>query len=199
MTQYCTDTTNSCTPTTIYTSSSPLVLSTLGTHYVRYGSTDNAPEGNAETTKSTQLTIAKEQPPDGDTQAPILSNLQPTGVLSAGTTQATLSVTTNEQGRCGYSTTPEVLNDPTAIELTESNNGISHSTLLSGLTNGTRYTYYVQCVDKAGNITPDFLIDFSIAETPAAGGGNPLRTILMIVVAVLLGILAWRLIRRFRG
>ena len=52
-TYYCVDTNNSCTPTTVY--SDTIVVSTKGTSYVRYYSTDL--DGNTETTKNTPMTI----------------------------------------------------------------------------------------------------------------------------------------------
>ncbi|MEM3483673.1 MAG: hypothetical protein QXW00_02935, partial [Candidatus Woesearchaeota archaeon] len=53
LTQYCTDTTNTCTPTTTYTA--PIQINTQGTTYIRYNSTDNA--GNTETTQSKTIKI----------------------------------------------------------------------------------------------------------------------------------------------
>jgi len=184
MTQYCTDTTNSCSPTTTYNSSTPLVLSTLGTHYVRYFSTDNAPEGNTETTKSTELTIVKEGPSDGDTQAPTLSNLQPTGVLPAGTTQTTLSVTTSEQGRCGYSTTPGVLSSPSPVPL-DTTNGTTHTVLVTGLTNGASYTYYIQCADNQKNISDEASVQFSVAGGQPSPEPQPRERAFPMVVVVI--------------
>ncbi|MEM0230981.1 MAG: LamG domain-containing protein, partial [Candidatus Woesearchaeota archaeon] len=53
LTQYCTDTTNTCTPTTTYTA--PVQINTEGISYIRYNSTDNA--GNTETTQSKTIKI----------------------------------------------------------------------------------------------------------------------------------------------
>jgi hypothetical protein len=40
-----------------------------------------------------------------------------------------------------------------------------HSTTVSGLENGGRYTYYVRCEDAASNANPDdYPITFSVAE-----------------------------------
>ena len=41
-------------------------------------------------------------PPVADTTPPVLSNAGPSGVLAAGTTQATLGVTSNENATCRY-------------------------------------------------------------------------------------------------
>jgi hypothetical protein len=48
----------------------------------------------------------------------------------------------------------------------------SHSTTLTGLTNGGSYTYYVKCKDAAGNISPDSNTSFSVSNQAPAGGGG---------------------------
>ncbi|HHD92288.1 MAG TPA: hypothetical protein ENL06_01520, partial [Candidatus Portnoybacteria bacterium] len=47
--------------------------------------------------------------------------------------------------------------------------GTTHSTTITGLTNGGSYTYYVRCQDTSGNAnTTDYPISFSIANpTPS--------------------------------
>ncbi len=56
----------------------------------------------------------------------------------------------------------------------------AHTTVVNGLTNGSSYTFYVRCVDAAGNAnTDDFVIAFSVAGASAttsnfAGTENPL-------------------------
>lgn len=62
------------------------------------------------------------------------------------TTEATLSVTTNESSNCKYSTTDSAYGSMTAFVTT---GGISHSTTLSGLTPATEYNYYVRCADTS--------------------------------------------------
>ena len=48
--------------------------------------------------------------------------------------------------------------------------GTSHATPVSGLTDGSTYTYYVRCIDAAGNAnTTDGAISFSIATSSTAG------------------------------
>jgi chitodextrinase len=44
--------------------------------------------------------------------------------------------------------------------------GTTHSTLITGLSDGTSYTYYVRCKDAAGNISGTASVAFSVA-TPA--------------------------------
>ncbi len=108
-----------------------------------------------------------------DTTPPVRSNGQPTGTLAAGTTQTTISLTTNESATCRYSTTAGVAyaSMPNAFSTT---GGTSHSTTVSGLTNGGSYTYYVRCVDGASNANPDdFSIAFSVANPPPPDGVPP--------------------------
>ena len=47
-------------------------------------------------------------PPTTDTTPPTISNGSPTGTLSAGTTNVTISLTTNENAICKYATTPNL-------------------------------------------------------------------------------------------
>jgi len=99
-----------------------------------------------------------------DITAPTISNPSPTGTLSAGTTSTTLSITTNESATCKYSTTSGVAyNDMTNTFTTTGTT--SHSTTVSGLTNGNTYNYYIRCQDTSGNTnTTDTNINFSVSN-----------------------------------
>ena len=106
-----------------------------------------------------------------DTTPPVRTNGQPTGTLSAGTTQTTLSLTTNENATCRYATTPGVAYSamPTTFSTT---GGTAHSTLFSGLTNGGSYNIFVRCQDTASpaNASPDdFTITFAVAAQAPTG------------------------------
>ncbi len=96
---------------------------------------------------------------------PIRSNGKPTGTLSSSTTSTTISLTTDEIATCKYSTVSNVLydymtNSFSAIDTT------THSKLITGLTNGKTYKYYVKCKDSSGNKnSDDYLISFSVAST----------------------------------
>lgn len=69
--------------------------------------------------------------PATDSTPPALLNLQPTGTLQAGTTQATLSLTTGENAVCRYSLTPG--NAYASMSATFSiTGGTAHSTLAPG-------------------------------------------------------------------
>jgi hypothetical protein len=99
-----------------------------------------------------------------DTTPPTCSNGSPTGTLTSGTTQTTLSLTTNESATCRYSTTPGTAyaSMPNTFSTT---GGTTHSQTITGLSDGDSKTYYVRCQDEAGNPnTDDFEISFSVAE-----------------------------------
>ncbi len=101
-----------------------------------------------------------------DTTPPALSNGSPTGTLPAGTTQTTLSLTSNENATCRYSTVPGTAygSMPNTFSTT---GATSHSTQVTGLSGGNTYTFYVRCLDGAGNPnSSDFTISFSVASTP---------------------------------
>lgn len=104
-----------------------------------------------------------------DTTPPVRSNGAPTGALPVGTTQTTLSLTTNENATCKYGTTPNTAyaSLPSTFSTT---GGTSHSTAVSGLQNGGNYNYYVRCQDVAGNSNPDdYLITFSVSSGTPTG------------------------------
>jgi DNA-binding beta-propeller fold protein YncE len=104
-----------------------------------------------------------------NTNPPVLSNGSPSGDLPSDTTQTTISVITNEDSACRFSTIPGTdyaSMDPNSFDTT---GNTTHTKTISGLSAGTEYRYYVKCEDLAGNITPnDYTIDFSIASPPAA-------------------------------
>ncbi|MFH1714026.1 MAG: fibronectin type III domain-containing protein [Candidatus Nealsonbacteria bacterium] len=103
-----------------------------------------------------------------DSTPPSRSAGQPTGTLPAGTTQTAMSLNTNESATCKYSTSPGVLYSLMTNTFSTTGN-TSHSTIVSGLSNGNTYNYYVKCQDVASspnaNIT-DYNISFSVAAAP---------------------------------
>src|SRR5262249_50492005 len=103
-----------------------------------------------------------------DTTPPVISNGQPTGTLPAGTTQATLSLATDENATCKYATTTGTP-DASMPNVFSTTGGTSHSTAVSGLTGGQTYKYYCRCSDALGNVDgSDYLITFSVATAAAA-------------------------------
>jgi hypothetical protein len=97
-----------------------------------------------------------------DTTPPVRSNGQPSGTLSAGTANVNMNLTTDEAATCRYSTNPGT-DYSLMIDTFSTTGGTIHSTQITGLQNGTNYSYYVRCNDTAGNNnTDDFNISFSI-------------------------------------
>ncbi len=117
------------------------------------------------TSLNSALTFGTGGPPPGDTTAPSRSNGQPTGTLAMGTTQATLSLSTDENATCRYSQTPGVAYGSMTNTFTTTGS-TAHSRVVTGLTNGGNYTFYVRCIDSAANAnTDDYSIAFSVAST----------------------------------
>ena len=106
--------------------------------------------------------------PFGGTIPPVRSGGQPSGTLVAGTTQATLSLTTDENATCRYATTAGVAYGSMTNTFANTG-GVTHTTLVTGLTAGANYSYYVRCQDSSGNANPD---DFIISFAVATGGGT---------------------------
>jgi hypothetical protein len=99
-----------------------------------------------------------------DTTPPVRTGGQPAGTLAAGTTQATVQLTTDEAAACRFGAAAGVAYAalPTGFTTT---GGTVHTTIVGGLTNGAGYTYYVRCSDTAGNVnTDDFVISFAVAQ-----------------------------------
>ena len=98
-----------------------------------------------------------------DTTPPTQSNGQPSGTIS-GVSSTTMSLQTSEAATCKYATTANVPYN-SMINTFSTTGGLSHSTLVSGLTNGNTYTYYIKCRDSVGNInTNDYTLSFSVAS-----------------------------------
>jgi hypothetical protein len=108
--------------------------------------------------------------PPPDTNPPIRSNGSPSGTLAMGTTSGTLELDTDETATCKYDTDGGEAYSAMANTFS-STNSTSHSQSISGLSNGSSYTYYVRCQDDEGtpNInTDDYLITFSVDDTGGA-------------------------------
>ena len=90
---------------------------------------------------------------DQDTTALRLSNPIPatSSVLPAGTTFTTLGVTTDEQTTCRYTSTTNTAYDAMSTSFA-STGSTTHSTTLTGLSDGGAYSYYVRRQDGSGNV-----------------------------------------------
>jgi len=98
----------------------------------------------------------------GDVTPPVVSSGAPTGTLAAGTTQATMSVTSNESATCKWDTSSGTSYAAMPNTFTTTG-GTFHSTQVTGLSNGQSYTHYVRCQDGAGNAdTSSYTVSFSV-------------------------------------
>lgn len=105
-----------------------------------------------------------------DSVPPIRGSGSPSGQLASGTTQAVLSVTTNEPAQCRYATAAGVpfADMPTPMVPAGPD---SHQATASGLADDHAYRFFVKCRDVAGNSNPDdYQIAFYIGE-PGIGVG----------------------------
>ena len=114
------------------------------------------------------LTFAGGSIGGSDCTPPVRSNGLPTGLLQQGTTQTTLSLSTDENASCRYATTPGVA-FASMPNLFSNTGSVTHSTTVSGLADGNGYSFYVRCQDASGNANADdFVIHFSVAGGQAA-------------------------------
>ena len=117
--------------------------------------------------------VGSTQPPSGDTTPPIATIISPieNQQLAIGTTQTTLSVTTNEAATCKYDAIDRDFN---AMIYTLNGAGTtSHTTAITNLQNGTNYIKYARCQDASGNKnTASSTISFTVAGLiPVCGDG----------------------------
>ena len=97
---------------------------------------------------------------------PIRSTSQPTINLPSGTTQTTISLTTNEAAVCRYDLTAGVTYAAMANPFA-STGTTTHTTTVSGLSDGGSWAYHIRCQDQAGNANPDdFVITVTVAHPP---------------------------------
>lgn len=110
----------------------------------------------------------KPSSPPPDTTPPLRSNGLPSGTLPAGITQTTISLQTNENATCRYSTSLGF----TYLQMTNTfsvTGGTAHSQLITGLNNGSSYSFYVRCTDALDNRNgDDFSILFSVDTPPTS-------------------------------
>ena len=117
-----------------------------------------------------------------DAVSVVRSNGQPSGALPAGVTQTTISLNTDEKATCRYATTAGIPYASMSYAFSATG-GISHSTVVAGLTNGGIYSYFVRCSDSLGNSNPeDFAIVVSVANAgdttpPVRSNGQPTGTL----------------------
>lgn len=87
---------------------------------------------------------------------------QPIGSLPAGTRTITLSLETDEKATCKHSDTSGVYYDSMQGKFDQANS-TSHTVLITTLSEGGKYKYYVKCSDEKDNKnTDDFIISFEV-------------------------------------
>lgn len=111
--------------------------------------------------------VAFSEPITYDETAPVRSAGSPSGSL-AYSSNTTLSVTTNENATCAYSTAADTAyGSMTAFTTTGTT---SHSVSITGLERSRVYDYYVRCQDGLGNTnTDDYVISFTTTAGASAG------------------------------
>lgn len=114
-----------------------------------------------------------------DTTPPVRSNGSPTGALPAGTTQANLTLTTDESATCRWASSAGT-SYASMSGTFSTTGGTSHTSVpITGLVNGGSYTRYVRCQDGSGNAnTTDYPISWTVASggdstPPVISGGAP--------------------------
>ncbi len=100
-----------------------------------------------------------------DTTAPVISDSTPAS-LPQGTATTTLSISTDENAVCRYSTRAQV---PYSLMTNTFSvtGGTTHTQAISSLLDGVTYTYYVRCADTLENNTlSDHAVSFSVNAEP---------------------------------
>ena len=115
--------------------------------------------GNVSASKSATVTIDTAAPARSSGTARDASD-NPVNTLDAGTTDAWISLDTDETATCKYSDAAGVAY--AAMADTFTNTGTYYFAQVTGLTDGTAYHYYVRCMDQYDNVNAD---DYEIAFT----------------------------------
>lgn len=98
-----------------------------------------------------------------DTISPIRSHGQPHESIASGITQIDLILQTDEPAICKYAISVGKEYDE-MLDIFLTTGEILHTTMVTGLADGNRYTYDVKCKDIMGNKnTDDFIIAFDVA------------------------------------
>ena len=141
-TTYCTSTSDTCNPSIDYSTSSPVVISTAGTTYFRYTSTDKA--GNIQTTVSRTINI--------DKTIATVSNIAPANSSNIHTGDL-ITFTLSKVGDCrlALSDTAKSYDQMSSDVSCSVNNGIQMSCILPDLGSSGTKNVYIACQDNIGN------------------------------------------------
>ena len=150
--------------TTSATITGNVTIPTSGTWYLWAFTKDAA--GNVSAAGTSQQVVA--------TLPPVVSGGSPSGTLAAGTTQATVSVTTDDNATCKYATASGTSYALMSNVFTTTGT-TTHSFTATGLVDGSSYGYFVRCQDTNGNSDQvDYLVSFSVATPGSAPVVTPI-------------------------
>jgi uncharacterized delta-60 repeat protein len=101
-----------------------------------------------------------------NTNAPVISALSPTGIVFGSFT--TLSLITDVNATCKYTITKAGVDYSLMEHEFSTTGGTQHKKPVSGLTDDTKYTYYVRCknADTGDVNTSDSIISFTVKKVP---------------------------------
>ena len=117
-----------------------------------------------------------------DTDPPTFIFTSPLSLLLAGTTSTNLSGTASELSICRYSDTSGQ-NFDSMMPMSPATFGINFTVLITGLSDGSTYTYFVKCRDVTDNTSGDFPLLFSVDSPapdltpPGVFNGRPMGTL----------------------
>jgi hypothetical protein len=114
--------------------------------------------------QSLSVSATTQSPPVPPTP-PVPGNGLPVSSLPPNTKQTTISLTTDKSATCKYSTVANTsyASKPNTFTIT---GNTTHSTLVTNLTDGSTYTYYVRCSTAGYSTTGDYIISFSVSTPP---------------------------------
>ena len=124
---------------------------------------------DAERNKNTDdFVISFEVKKPEDLTPPVRRNPYPSGdTLSAGTTETTISICTNEPAYCRYSDEQGVSYNSMRHSFSRNETKTYHTTTVKNLEDGQTYEYFVRCKDLEKNEnTGDIMIRFNIGISP---------------------------------
>lgn len=138
-----------------------------GTSYIYYIHCEDH-YGN-KTIDASEIRFSIESEGMPDTTAPELRDFSLDGVLlsisselSSGSTSVAMGLKTNEAATCKYSSSSSANYSQMSTMITTGS--LNHSQLVSGLSNGQSYTYYILCQDGSGNTSNKGTVNFSVLE-----------------------------------
>ena len=126
-----------------------------------------------------------------DTVPPTFTFTSPLSLLPAGTASTNLSGTASELAVCRYSDISGQ-NFDLMTPMSPSIPAMNFITLISGLTDGSTYTYFVKCRDMANNTSGDFPLSFSVDSLapdlmpPVIYDGSPTGTLAANTTSVMM-------------